>query len=66
MPFIHPTWDNEGRRIGKRKRTPAGYAPHVIAELIGFAGLPVLLAALGFLTWEWLAAVALVALQRLT
>ena len=24
MLFIHPTWDNEGQRIGKRKCTPAG------------------------------------------
>ena len=56
MLFIHPTWDNESQRIGKRQCTPAGYALHVIAELIGFAGLLTLLAVLGFLAWEWLAA----------
>lgn len=56
MLFIHPTWDNEGQRIGKRKCTPIGYALHVIAEVMGFAGLLALLAVLGFLAWEWLAA----------
>ena len=56
MLFIHPTWDNESQRIGKLKCTPAGYALHVIAELIGFAGLLILLAVLGFLAWEWSAA----------
>ena len=55
MLFIHPMWDNESQRIGKQKCTPAGYALHGIAELIGFAGLLALLAVLGFLAWELLA-----------
>jgi hypothetical protein len=58
MLFRHPTWDNEGQRIGKRKCTAAGYALHVIAELIGFAGLLSLFAVLVFLAWEWSAAAA--------
>lgn len=55
MLFIHPMWDNESERIGKQKCTPAGYALHGIAELIGFAGLLMLLAVLGFLSWKGLA-----------
>lgn len=62
MLFIHPMWDNESQRIGKQKCTPAGYALHMIAELIGFAGLLILLAVLGFLAWKWLAATFRVAL----
>ena len=34
MLFIHPMWDNESQRIGKQKCTPAGYALHVIAEMV--------------------------------
>jgi hypothetical protein len=56
MLFTHPMWDNESQRIGKRKCTPAGYALHVTAEVVGFAGLLILLAVLGFLAWEWIAA----------
>jgi hypothetical protein len=52
MLFLHPMWDNESQRIGKQKCTPAGYALHVIAELIGFVGLLVLLATTGVLGWR--------------
>ena len=38
MLFIFPMWDNESQRIGKQKCTPAGYALHAIAELLGFIG----------------------------
>lgn len=55
MLFIHPMWDNEGQRIGKQKCTPTGYALHAIAELIGFAGLLMLLAVPAFLAWKWFA-----------
>ncbi|MFL5330499.1 MAG: hypothetical protein ACJ8C4_16470 [Gemmataceae bacterium] len=55
MLFIHPMWDHESQRIGKQKCTPAGYALHVIAELIGFLGLLLLLAVPAFLVWRWLA-----------
>jgi hypothetical protein len=44
MLFIHPMWSHESERIGKKKCTPAGYALHVLAELIGFIGLLFLLA----------------------
>jgi hypothetical protein len=39
MLFIHPMWDHESQRIGKQKCTPAGYALHGIADLLGFVGL---------------------------
>lgn len=55
MLFIHPMWDSESQRIGKQKCTPTGYTLHVIAELIGFVGLLILLAALAVLVWKWLA-----------
>jgi hypothetical protein len=42
MLFIHPMWDHESQRIGKRKCTPIGYAIHVIADLFGFVGLVLL------------------------
>jgi hypothetical protein len=44
MLFLHPMWDHESQRIGKQRCTPTGYALHVIAELIGLAGLLLLLA----------------------
>ena len=44
MLFIHPTWIHENQRLGMRECTPVGYALHVIAELIGHAGLFLLLA----------------------
>ena len=46
-------WDHESERIGKRKCTPAGYALHVIAEMIGFLGLLFLFAVPGVLVWKW-------------
>lgn len=51
MLFIHPMWQNEIERLGKKRCTPVGYLLHVIAEYIGFAGLLVFLATLGF--WGW-------------
>ncbi|MEO1132336.1 MAG: hypothetical protein AAFX40_06465 [Cyanobacteria bacterium J06639_1] len=38
MLFVHPMWHHESQRVGKQKCTPLGYALHVIAELIGWAG----------------------------
>jgi hypothetical protein len=45
MLFIYPMWDNESQRIGKQKCTRLGYTLHGVAELLGFVGLLVLLAA---------------------
>src|SRR5207248_404999 len=47
--------DHESQRIGKQQCTPAGYQLHVVAELIGFVGLLLLLAALVLLVWRWFA-----------
>jgi hypothetical protein len=55
MLFIHPMWDHESERIGKQKCTPAGYALHVIAELIGFVGLLLLIVVPITLAWKWFA-----------
>lgn len=55
MLFIHPMWDHESQRIGKQKCTPAGYALHLIAELIGFLGLLFLFAVPAALVWQWFA-----------
>jgi hypothetical protein len=55
MLFIHPMWDHESQRIGKQKSTPAGYALHGIAELIGFLGLLFLVALPAVLAWRWFA-----------
>lgn len=55
MFFIHPMWDSETERLGKKACTPAGYAIHVVAEGIGFLG-GALLAISGFAwLWRWLA-----------
>lgn len=43
MFFIHPMWDSEAERIGKRRCTPFGYALHVFAEYVGLFGLLILL-----------------------
>jgi hypothetical protein len=43
MLFIHPMWDHETERIGKKKCTPFGYALHGVADLLGFVGLLLLL-----------------------
>ena len=53
MLFIHPMWDHESERIGKQMCAPAGYALHLVAELIGFAGLLFLLAVPVVLAWKW-------------
>ena len=55
MLFIHPMWDNESQRIGKRLCTPAGYVLHGVAELIGFLGLVLLFVAPFALAWRVLA-----------
>jgi len=52
MLFIHPMWDHESERIGKRLCTPSEYTLHVVAELIGFAGLLMLLATPLVLAWR--------------
>jgi hypothetical protein len=54
MLFIHPMWHHESQRLGKQKCTPAGYALHVIAEMIGFLGLLLLFGMPAFLIWQWL------------
>ncbi len=53
MLFLHPMWDNESQRIGKKMCTPAGYALHVIADLMGFSGLLLLLGLVVVLVWKW-------------
>jgi hypothetical protein len=55
MLFIHPMWDNESQRIGKRKCTPFGYAIHLIAEMIGFVGLLVLIGTSVYLAYRGIA-----------
>jgi len=42
MLFIHPMWDHETQRLGKKKCTSVGYALHGAAEGIGYLGLLVL------------------------
>src|SRR5688500_8677767 len=54
MLFIHPMWDSESQRIGKQRCTPTGYNIHVIAGLIGFAGLLLLHVEAVILAWEGL------------
>ena len=58
--FINPMWDNEAQRIGKQRCTPLGYALHGVSDLIGFAGLLLLLGTGAYLayrgfvgTWRW-------------
>lgn len=63
MLFIHPMWDNESQRIGKRKCTPAVYALHAIAEMIGFAGL--LIRIIAFVLDNLLATAAFLAVAAL-
>jgi len=53
MLFIHPMWDHESQRIGKRKCTPAGYALHVIGEMIGFFGLQFRFVVPGVVVRKW-------------
>jgi hypothetical protein len=45
-------WDSETERIGKQRCTTAGYAIHVVSELIGFIGLLLLILTLGVLAWK--------------
>jgi hypothetical protein len=52
MLFIHPTWDNESERIGKKKCTPLGYALHTVADLLGFLGLLLLFGTAVFLGYR--------------
>ncbi len=53
MFFIYPIWDHESQRIGKKKCTSIGYAMHVIAELLGFAGLLLLLTMMVWLPYKY-------------
>jgi hypothetical protein len=48
-------WSSESQRIGKQRCTPTGYRLHGVAELVGFAGLLLLLAVPAFLAWRWFA-----------
>ncbi len=50
MLFIYPMWDSEIQRLGKQKCTRVGYAMHIIADLIGLAGLYLLL---GLVIYFW-------------
>jgi len=52
MLFIHPMWDHESERLGKKKCTAAGYALHTVADLIGFIGLILLLCVFVFLVYK--------------
>jgi hypothetical protein len=54
MVFLHPMWLHESQRIGKRKCTPIGYALHVSADIIGFAGLFLLVGVPFHLVYRWL------------
>lgn len=53
MLFLHPMWDSESERLGKRECTPLGSALHGIAEGIGFFGLLILLIAAIVLVLQW-------------
>jgi hypothetical protein len=56
MLFIHRMWFHESERIGKQKCTPADYALHTIADLLGFLGLLCLLTYLLYGAshgWSW-------------
>lgn len=52
MLFINPMWDNEAERIGKLRCTRLGYALHAVSDLIGFAGLLLLLVIPAFLGYQ--------------
>jgi hypothetical protein len=52
MLFFYPMWDSECQRIGKKKCTPLGYRLHGIAELLGFAGLILLIAVAVYLKFR--------------
>lgn len=52
MLFIHPMWDHESQRIGKQKCTPIGYAIHIVADMLGFAGLLLLFGTLVYMTYR--------------
>jgi hypothetical protein len=54
MFFIHPMWDHEAERIGKRRCTPIGYVIHVIADYVGFLGLLMIFAVLYCLIHAWI------------
>ena len=53
--FIPRMWSSEVERIGKQKCTPAGYVLHSIGDLIGFAGLLLLLALPLYLVYRGIA-----------
>ena len=55
MLFIHPMWDSETQRLGKKACTPGGYALHVFAEGIGFLGFAILAISGAVWLWKWLA-----------
>lgn len=52
MLFIHPMWDSETERIGKKKCTPSGYALHVTSDVLGFVGLILLFGAIVYLGYR--------------
>jgi hypothetical protein len=45
-------WDHESQRLGKKRCTPLGYALHEIAELLGFIGLLLLIAIVGYVGFK--------------
>jgi hypothetical protein len=54
MFFLHPMWNSESERLGKKSCTPLGFGMHVAADLIGFAGLLSLVGTLGYLAYRGL------------
>ena len=54
MLFIHPMWVSESQRIGKKKCTPTGYGIHVFSELVGFAGILLLVFTSVHAAYHWL------------
>ena len=55
MLFIHPMWQHENERVGKQQCTPAGYALHVFAEMVGYFGLLMLFATPACWVYSWMA-----------
>lgn len=54
MLFIHPMFDRQSERVGKRKCTRIGYALHVVADLVGMLGLVLVHIVVGVWAWKCL------------
>lgn len=46
-------WDSENQRLGMKACTPLGYTVRGVGDLIGYGGLILLLAMLGYLTFRF-------------